>query len=432
MTLDMLRHSRINPRLSAHTQIFVVSDYNRTPLAPIGTRTVVHERPAQKGRTTFGDHGVIGWTTGPALDHYRHWDFYIPKTTGTRGSDTVVFLPEKYSMPTTASADRAAAALEELTEALKNPAATKPFLNTGSKLDTAIEALTEILSTNRNTTPPNSGASPPRVSERTVQPPRVNNARAAVPTVNPTQAISTGVDNDPNLALRPKINPQVAVRSLNKIISKRATTILNSTNNIKQATSIPTKLVNNNNNINDTNNINGVDNVTPGEENSEENSPKRQLLKRVSPKTQKLKLNTTVYKIFEDKIHTGYICKFDSKDGFYKIKYQDGDIEEGTEEEISRLLKKPNQTAWKQALSATIFERVHAQYCKTEERMPIPSIFSNGYGKAVAILEYQGGNDAFIPDQQDYKYRACAVIDEETGKLMEYRDMLKDPKHRET
>jgi hypothetical protein len=59
--------------------------------------------------------------------------------------------------------------------------------------------------------------------------------------------------------------------------------------------------------------------------------------------------------------------------------------------------------------------------------------FSNGYGKAVAILDYQGGNaDAFIPDKQEYKYRACAVIDEETGKSMEYRDLLKDPKHRET
>jgi hypothetical protein len=72
-------------------------------------------------------------------------------------------------------------------------------------------------------------------------------------------------------------------------------------------------------------------------------------------------LNTTIYKIFEDKIHNGYICKFDPRDGFYKIKYQDGDIEEGTKEEISRLLKKPNQTAWKKALSVTIFERAHAQ-----------------------------------------------------------------------
>jgi hypothetical protein len=184
-------------------------------------------------------------------------------------------------------------------------------------------------------------------------------------------------------------------------------------------------------------NINVVDNVTTGEknseENSEENSPRRQLRKRIIPKPQKLKLNTTVYKIFEDKIHTGYICKFDPKDGYYTIKYQDGDIEEGAKEEIRRLLKKPNQTAWKQALSATIFERAHVHYCKTAEIMPIQLHFSIGYGKAVAILEYQGGiTDAFMPDQQEYKYRACAVIDEETGKSMEYRDLLKDPKHRET
>jgi hypothetical protein len=153
-------------------------------------------------------------------------------------------------------------------------------------------------------------------------------------------------------------------------------------------------------NINDNNNINNNIN----EENSEGTTPiRRQLRKRIIPKIQKLKLNTTVYKIFEDKIHQGYICEFDPKDGFYKIKYQDGDIEEGTEEEINRLLKKPNQTAWKQALSATIIERAHAQYCKTEERMPIRSHFSNGYGKAVAILEYQGINDSFVPDQQEYK-----------------------------
>jgi hypothetical protein len=65
-------------------------------------------------------------------------------------------------------------------------------------------------------------------------------------------------------------------------------------------------------------------------------------------------------------------------------------------------------------------------------RMPIASKFSNGFGKAVAILDYLGGKeDAFIPDKQEYKYRADAVINEETGKSMEYRDLLKDPKYRE-
>jgi hypothetical protein len=143
MTLNMLRRSRINPKLSAYTQIFGVFDYNRTPLAPIGTRTVVHQRTTQQGRTTFADHGVIGWSIGPAMNHYRHWTFYIPKTRGTRVSDTVVFLPEKYTMPATASSDSATAAIEEITAALKNPSeAAKPFLDTGNKLNQAIAGLT--------------------------------------------------------------------------------------------------------------------------------------------------------------------------------------------------------------------------------------------------------------------------------------------------
>jgi hypothetical protein len=141
-------------------------------------------------------------------------------------------------------------------------------------------------------------------------------------------------------------------------------------------------------------------------------------------------MNTTVYRIFCDDgaLHQGYIYGFDTKEGYYQIKYQDGDTEEATEEEVDRMIKKPNKTSMARALSATSYDRVYAQYCKTESRMPIASKFSNGFIKAVAFLDYMGGKeDAFIPDKQEYKYRACAVINEETGKSMEYKDLLKDP-----
>jgi hypothetical protein len=60
-----------------------------------------------------------------------------------------VFLPEKYTMPATASSDRATAAIEELTDALKNPSeSAKPFLDTGNKLNEAIAALTELSAMN--------------------------------------------------------------------------------------------------------------------------------------------------------------------------------------------------------------------------------------------------------------------------------------------
>jgi hypothetical protein len=47
-------------------------------------------------------------------------------------------------------------------------------------------------------------------------------------------------------------------------------------------------------------------------------------------------MNTIVYRIFCDDgaLHQGYICGFDTKEGYYKIKFRDGDIEEATEEEV--------------------------------------------------------------------------------------------------
>jgi hypothetical protein len=168
-------------------------------LAPIGTRTVVHQRTTQQGRTTFADHGVIGWSIGPAMNHYRHWTFYIPKTIGTRVSDTVVFLPEKYTMPSTASTDRATAALEELTKALENPSAAKPFMNTGNKLNEAITALTEILSINQSTSTSETGSVTvaPRVSgQRTREQVR---KRTATPQVF----------GSPQTNINPRINPQM-------------------------------------------------------------------------------------------------------------------------------------------------------------------------------------------------------------------------------
>jgi hypothetical protein len=53
MTLNMLRTSRINPKLSATTHLFGQYDFNRAPMAPPGTRIIA-------------PHGQVGWYIGPA------------------------------------------------------------------------------------------------------------------------------------------------------------------------------------------------------------------------------------------------------------------------------------------------------------------------------------------------------------------------------
>jgi hypothetical protein len=55
ITLNMLRTSSINPKLSAATHIFGQYNFNRAPMAPTGTRIIAHETP--NGRSTWAPHG---------------------------------------------------------------------------------------------------------------------------------------------------------------------------------------------------------------------------------------------------------------------------------------------------------------------------------------------------------------------------------------
>jgi hypothetical protein len=93
-------------------------DFNRMPLAPPGTRVIVHEKPDQPA--SWDPHGVDVYYLGPALDHYRCYQVHITKTKGTRIVDTVEFFPSKTEMPHTSSKDLASIAVLELSNALQN------------------------------------------------------------------------------------------------------------------------------------------------------------------------------------------------------------------------------------------------------------------------------------------------------------------------
>ena len=45
MTLNLLRTSLINPKLSAYSQLWGPFDFNRTPITPLGTILLIHEKP---------------------------------------------------------------------------------------------------------------------------------------------------------------------------------------------------------------------------------------------------------------------------------------------------------------------------------------------------------------------------------------------------
>jgi hypothetical protein len=185
ITLNMLRTSRINQKLSAATHIFGQHDYNRAPMAPPGTRIIVHETPGR--RKTWAPHGQDGWYIGPALEHYRCYTVYITKARSSRTVETVDFFPHQFKIPFPSSSDLATQAATELTHALLNPQPAGPFCQVGDeqaiplrKLATLFEA-SKPKKVNKQLTPQSEkGNNAPQRVQTTVSPPSVD-------TQNPNQ-----------------------------------------------------------------------------------------------------------------------------------------------------------------------------------------------------------------------------------------------------
>jgi hypothetical protein len=127
MTLNMLRTSRINPKLSAATHIFGQYDFKRAPMAPPGTRIIAHETPGR--RRTWTPHGQDGWYIVTALEHYRCYNMvYITKTRSNRIVETMDFFSQKVILPFPSSIDLATRAAADLTNALLHPQPAGPLL----------------------------------------------------------------------------------------------------------------------------------------------------------------------------------------------------------------------------------------------------------------------------------------------------------------
>ena len=143
LTLNLLRPSRLNPRLSAEAQLNGAFDFNRTPLAPPGTRVIVHETP--DNRRTWSSHGVDWWYLRPAPDHYQCHRVYIPRTRAERIAKTVEFFPHDCPVPSGRSTSAVTTSARALAEALLHPTST-PFATLGEDQFAAIQTLSRIFS----------------------------------------------------------------------------------------------------------------------------------------------------------------------------------------------------------------------------------------------------------------------------------------------
>ena len=143
ITLNLLRSARRNPSLSAYAALLVNFDFNATPLAPPGTRVLVHEK--SYNRKSWAGHGTQGWYIGPALEHYRCFRCYMPETHSERNVDTVEFFPVTTPFPKVATEDYLRQAAKDILDILQEPQKIIPSLQYGSPTTNAYIQLAQIL-----------------------------------------------------------------------------------------------------------------------------------------------------------------------------------------------------------------------------------------------------------------------------------------------
>ena len=144
LTLNLLRSSRLNPRLSAQAFLFGPFDFASTPLAPPGTRVVAHIKPSQ--RKSWAPRGEDAWYIGPALDHHRCIRCFFPRNRSERVVDTVTFFPHSIPFPKIDTETFLRQAATDIVDLLKNPPNTSiPTLTAGNSTYNAIRKLADIL-----------------------------------------------------------------------------------------------------------------------------------------------------------------------------------------------------------------------------------------------------------------------------------------------
>jgi hypothetical protein len=147
LTLNLLRFSRRNPRISANEEVYGAFDFNKTPLAPLGTKALVYDGP--ESRASWAPHATDGYYVGPAPNHYRCLRFYIPNTRRFRFSDTWRLYPTHCQIPIASQHDLSILAATDLLKAFGGMIPTSAADK--AKHVSVVQQLTKIL-TNQPTT----------------------------------------------------------------------------------------------------------------------------------------------------------------------------------------------------------------------------------------------------------------------------------------
>lgn len=169
LTLNLLRGSRLNPKLSAYAQLHGHYDFNANPIGPPGTHVVVHQKPDK--RASWATRGDDAWYLGPAMEHYRCYTVWNWKTKASVNTDTLEWFPAHVHMPTANQMDIIEAAIHDIRDALHQPDTNSPLPITSTSKTAQHKTLNDIFI--RDTS---AHAPPLRVATSSPQPPTPSSA----------------------------------------------------------------------------------------------------------------------------------------------------------------------------------------------------------------------------------------------------------------
>jgi hypothetical protein len=115
ITLNLLRKARINNKLSTYEILEGPFNFNKTPLAPPGTKAIIYDSPDKRA-----------YYVGPAPEHYRCYKFFVPETRAYRIAQAAVFYPQHCKLPHVDPGNTICMAAQDLIQALQNPSPKAP------------------------------------------------------------------------------------------------------------------------------------------------------------------------------------------------------------------------------------------------------------------------------------------------------------------
>jgi hypothetical protein len=117
LTLNLLRQSKVAPKISAFAHVHGHHNYIKRPFALLGIAIEAHVKP--EDRWTWDTRSDAGFSLSTLMQHHCCFCVYITKTRATRISNTIYFKHQYITNPTVSLESHVNVAAQQLATALQ-------------------------------------------------------------------------------------------------------------------------------------------------------------------------------------------------------------------------------------------------------------------------------------------------------------------------